>query len=782
MRRQVLPVSDSPSGSTKELYEFGPFRVDAEKEIVVRAGEPVPLTPKTFQILLVLIRNNREVVTKDDLMKTVWPDTFVEEANLSRNIFMLRKALGESAQDHRYIVTVPGRGYRLAESVRMVPDQELSVVAASHARMQLEVKDTRPWRWVATIAALAIVASGFVLYRYFSQRRAKLSATDTVVLADFNNSTRDPVFDQTLRQGLAIQLEQSPFLSIIPDQRIQHVLRLMGQSPNTRLTTEIARGICERTGSAAVLEGSIALIGSQYVVGLTATTCRDGRMLDQEQVQAANKEEVLSALSQVASRFRKRIGESLNTIQEHNTPLDEATTPSLEALEAYSTGWQLHRTTGTMAALPFLQRAVEIDPNFALAHATLGREYANIDEFDRAAESSARGWQLQNHASDPEKFFIAATYQILATGNLEQARQTCEAWAHAYPRDATPRTMLAGFPNKASGRYEQAIAWAQQATELNPDFAIAYYNLAVNNFYLGRIEEAENTLRRAAGRGLQIDEYLMLEYDIAFLKNDKTGMQKAADLARERSGGEAWIANREANTLAYSGQLHQAKALFQRSVDQDMQQALPERAALWDAGESLREAWFGNTADAIARANAALKLSNNSEVEYGAALALAIVKDARAESLAENMEKRFPENSVVRFSYMPVLRARIALNHGDTSKAIEALQVAVPYELGATHELIGALYPIYMRGEAYLAAGRGTEAAVEFQKILNHREVVGSDPIGALAHLQLGRACALAGDKAKAKAAYEDFFKLWRDADPGIPLLKQARAEYQRLQ
>lgn len=335
----------------------------------------------------------------------------------------------------------------------------------------------------------------------------------------------------------------------------------MGQSPTTRLTPEIVRGVCERTGSSAVLEGSIAPVANQYVLGLTARTCRDGKVLDQEQVQVANKEGVLRALSAVAGRSRKRVGESLNTIQEHNTPLDEATTPSLAALEAYSTGWKLHRTTGTMAALPFLERAVEIDPNFALAHATLGRLYANIDEFERSAESATRAWQLRDHASDPERFFISATYQILATGNLEQARQTCEAWARAYPRDALPLTMLAGFPNKASGRYEQAIASAQQATELNPDVAIAYYNLAVNNFYLGRIEEAENTVRRATERGLEIDEYLMLEYDIAFLKNDKTAMDRAADRARERSGGEAWIANRQASTLAYSGHLRQAKAL-----------------------------------------------------------------------------------------------------------------------------------------------------------------------------------------------------------------------------
>ncbi len=314
-------MSASHDQKTKELYEFGPFRVDPEKETLVRAGEPVSLTPKTFQILLVLIRNSREVVTKDDLMKTVWPDTFVEEANLSRNIFMLRKALGETAQDHRYIVTVPGRGYRLAENVRLVPDQELTVVAASRSHVQVEVKETQPWRWIAAAAVLLAIGVGVGVLRYVVQRRAVLSATDTVVLADFANSTGDTVFDETLRRGLAIQLEQSPFLSLISDQRIQHMLRLMGRPADTRLTPDVARGVCERTGSAAVLEGSIAPIGSQYVLLLEAKSCRTGEVLDQEQVQAAKKEDVLNALGLIASRFRKRVGESLATIQERNTPL-----------------------------------------------------------------------------------------------------------------------------------------------------------------------------------------------------------------------------------------------------------------------------------------------------------------------------------------------------------------------------------------------------------------------------------------------------------------------------
>jgi tetratricopeptide (TPR) repeat protein len=585
-----------------------------------------------------------------------------------------------------------------------------------------------------------------------------------------------------LRQGLVIQLRQSPFLSLISDQRIAHTLRLMGQRADARLTPEVARGVCERTGSAAILEGSIAPLGSQYVVTLQARSCRTGEVLDQEQVQAARKEDVLNALGQIASRFRNRVGESLTTIQEHNTPLAEATTPSLAALEAYSAGWKVHTAHGAMAALPLLKRAVEIDPNFALAQATLGREYADLDESDLATESATRAWQLRDHTSDREKFFIMANYEGLATGNLEKARQNDEAWANTYPRETLPHTMLSGYVNKAAGRYEQAIVEARKAIELDPDFVIAYYNLGVNNVYLDRVEEAENVLGRAAGRGIEIDEFIMLEHDIAFLKGDQAGMERAVTRARERSGGDTWISNKEAYALAYSGQLKKARVLSQRATDQAMQESQSERAGLWQAGASLREAFFGNATQARQRATTALNHSNNREVAFGTALALAISGDAgRAQALADDMEKRFPEDTVVRFGYLPVLRARLALNQGNASQAIEVLQVTGPYELGASRFLFGALYPIYVRGEAHLAAHQGAEAAIEFQKILDHRGVVGSDPIGALAHLQLGRAFALVGDKTKAKTGYQDFFTLWKDADPDIPILKQARAEYVTL-
>src|SRR6201996_1576133 len=573
-------MTTSENQRVEELYEFGPFRVDPAREMLLKEGVTVPLTPKTFQILLVLVRHGKEIVTKDDLMKTVWPDTFVEEANLSRNIFMLRKALGESPQDHRYIVTVPGRGYRLAEHAQLVSNHEVRVVAAKHSKIQIQVKETKPWGWisVAVVLVLAIVAGAF---RLWPHHKPVLSAKDTVVLADFVNTTGDSVFDGTLRQGMAVQLEQSPFLSLISEGRIQHTLRLMGQPADARLTPETAREVCGRTGSAAVLEGSIASIGNQYVVGLRATNCRTGDILDEEQLQAPKKEDVLNALSQLASKFRTRVGESLATVEKHNTPLAEATTPSLEALEAYSAASMVHSSSGSIAALPLFKRATEIDPGFAMAHAWLGRIYADLDESDLAAESTTRAWQLRDRASDHERFFIMAAYESLVTGNLQEARQTCESWAQTYPRDAGTHMLLSGMVNKTEGKYENSRAEAQKTIELDRNFGMGYYSLAASNAYLDLLDEAENDLRRGVGRGLETDEFVMLEYDIAFLRKDQAGMDRAAARAQGRAAGENWISGREALAFAYSGHLQQARSLSRRAVNQAKQAGQHERAGLW---------------------------------------------------------------------------------------------------------------------------------------------------------------------------------------------------------
>ena len=637
------------------------------------------------------------------------------------------------------------------------------------------------------VAAAAVGLTLFAAGYFYSHRTPKLTDKDTLVLADFLNNTGDPVFDGTLRQGLAVQLAQSPYLSLVSDQRIQRTLRLMDRPADAKLTPELAREICERTASAAVLEGSIAPIGSQYVVGLSARSCRTGDVVDEEQMRATRKEDVLGALSQIASKFRTRVGESLAAVEQHDTSLAVATTQSLDAWKAYSTAWNVAASMGDDAAVPLFKRAIAIDPNFAMAYAALGRMYGGSEEPGLSAESTRKAYQLRDRASDAEKFYITASYDVQVTGNLEKAQQTCEAWARTYPREASPHHFLARIIYHPSGKYEQAIDESRKSIELDPDFAVGYSHLACSYQYLDRLTEAENTLQRAAARKLETPVFLVQRYDIAFLKGDKAGMEREVALGREGSGAEDWISNHQALSLACSGHLQQARTMSRRATELALHAAQREKAALFETVAALREAFFGNAPAARRRAMAALDLSREMYVEYGTALALACSGDSeRAQTLANDLEKRFGEDTSLRFSYIPVLRARLALNHGQPSKAIDLLQIAVPYDLGmprsAIHGNFGALYTVYVRGEAYLAAHQGVEAAAEFQKILDHRGIVVSDPIGALAHLQLGRAFVLAGDTAKAKAAYQDFVGLWRDSDPDIPILKQAQAEYAKLQ
>jgi eukaryotic-like serine/threonine-protein kinase len=639
-----------------------------------------------------------------------------------------------------------------------------------------------PKRWklmvpaAAAIAVLAIVAGG---YFYFN-RKPRLTDKDTIVLADFANTTGDPVFDGTLRQGLAVQLEQSPFLRLLSDERIHGTLGLMSQPGDARLTPEVARDICVRTGSAAVLDGSIASLGTQYVLGLRAKSCQSGNVLDEEQVQAARKEDVLNALGQVAKKFRTRVGESLATVEKHDTPLEEATTPSLEALKVFSTAWKVHSTAGPGPSIPLFKRATEIDPRFAVAYSFLGLSYGNIGESALSAENNTKAYQLRDRASDTEKFFIMATYYQQVTGNLEKTRETYELWGQAYPREIRSPSLLSGAIYPVFGEYEKAIEAAKKSIGIDPNFPFPYVTLATAYQLLDRFPEAAATFQQASERKVDIPDFQVQSYDLAFLMGDKAGMDRLVAQSK-KLGTEDSMSNHEAFVLAYSGHMDQARIMSRKAVDLSLQPGQRETAALYQAAAAVREAFFGNVAEARRSSEAALQLSKARDVEYGAAFALALSGDSsRALTLANDLEKRFPEDTSVRSSYLPVLRALL-----NPAKAIEALRIATPNELGVPlswfNGTFGTLYPVYARGEAYLAAHQGAEAAAEFQKILDHRGIVVADPVGAVARLQLGRAFVLAGDKTKAKGAYQDFLALWKDADPGIPILKQAQSEYAQL-
>ena len=777
-----------PSGaeSGKQIYEFGPFRADPDKEVLLRGGRQVPLTPKNFQLLLVLVRHSKEVVAKDDILKTVWPDTFVEEANLSRNIFMLRKALGESPQDHRYILTVPGRGYRFAEDVHLVPERELTVIAASRAKVQVQVRESRNWKWIVVAAVGIVAVAAAVSYRFFFHTPPALREIDTVVVADFANSTGDSVFDATLRQGLAIQLSQSPFLSLASDDRIQQTLQMMGQPADARLTPGLAREVCQRTGSAGMLEGSIARLGSQYVLGLRASNCQTGQVLAQDQAQAARKEDVLKSLSQIASKLRSQLGESIASVRSYDTPLGNATTSSIEALKAYSMGFKVRRSSGDAAALPFYKRAVELDPQFALAHSMLAITYGSTGQSALAVEEASKAYTLRERVSDNERFFIEAYYEGRATGNEQKAQEICEAWAKAYPRVWFPHSFLSGFIYRVLGNYEMVENEARKAIELDPDNAFGYATLGDSFVYRDRLPEAEAALRAANERKLEDPFFALVQFHIDFLKGDRTGMQNVLAQTQGDPGAEDLLVDQSAFVQATDGHVHEARETLQRAADLAQQASRPERATLFMTRAALWDAFWGNAPEARREALKLLETGAGREVEFGAAFALALSGGSlRSQTIADELERSYPEDTSVRFYYLPSLRGLIALNHGQPSRAISSLEAATPFELGsprsATFLSFGALYPVFVRGKGYLADHQGVQAAREFQKILDHPGIMVGDPIVVLARLDLARAYAIQGDFARARAAYQNFLKLWKDADPDIPILQQAKAECAKL-
>ena len=631
------------------------------------------------------------------------------------------------------------------------------------------------WK-VVVPAALVITALAASSYFYL-HRTPKLTDKDTIVLADFTNTTGDPVFDGTLRQGLAVQLEQSPFLSLVPEQLVQQTLRLMGQPPDARLTPEIARDLCQRTQSAAVLDGSIASLGSQYVLGLKAVNCLTGDSLAEEQATADGKERVLKALGDSATKLRAKLGETLSTVQKFDTPLEQATTPSLEALQAYSLGRKAMVGGDLAVAAPFFQRAIHLDPNFAMAYAALGMSYWNLGESTLGADNTRKAYELRERVSGMEKFYIESHYYQNATGDLEKARQVYELWAQTYPRDVIPpnnlRVIYGDF-----GQHDKALAEARETIRLDPS-ALGYSNLLGAYLSLNRLEEARATASEGQAKKLDSPTLHFSLYSLAFLQSDAVGMAQEVAFGAGQPGVEDVLLGYEADTAAYSGRLEKARMSSRRAVASAERAEEKEAAASYEANGALREALFGNTREARQLASAALALSTGRDVQFTAALALTFAGDTvRALTLADDLGTRFSEDTIVHFNYLPTIRAQLALRRNDSSRAIEVLQAAAPYELGSA----GGLYPVYVRGEAYLSAHQGNEAAAEFQKIIDHRGIVLNEPIGALAHLGLARAYVLQGDTAKAKAAYQDFLTLWKDADPDIPIFIAAKAEYAKLQ
>jgi eukaryotic-like serine/threonine-protein kinase len=778
--------------SSKVLYEFGPFRVDPEKQVLLREDQPIPVTPKTFETLLILVRHSREVVSKDDLMKELWPDSFVEESNLSQNIFMLRKALGDTPEDKRYIVTLPGKGYRFAVEVRTVTQDGDDVVIGSHSRSDMVINHIGPspvltvpvaapaiekprklnWKHALAIAAcVATVAAGAILYLRGHQP-AVLGEKDSVVLADFSNTTGDPVFDETLREGLAVQLEQSPFLRIISDDNLRRTLKQMGRQPDERLNDQVAREVCERTQSKIFISGSIATLGSEFVLGLKAINCLTGETVAEQQTQVLRKEDVLNSLSRQTSILRGKLGESLASIQKFDVRLEQATTPSLEALQNYSLAMKEFYLMRYPSAGTLLHRAIELDPNFALAYARLASLNRNNQQSEDRLENSAKAYALRERVTDRERLYIVEMY-YMARGETEEASQACEAWKKTYPNDAIPNTGLAVI-GAETGHFDKMLEESLQAYQKDVS-VLTSWNLIEAYADLGRLDDADKVLAESKARFPGNDAWLRWGYVLAFLRSDSSEMRRILEAAPSGSTLQRTILGFQFRTELYFGRQREADEYRRHVTQLSRQLGIDERAALYAAVAALQAANNGDFTETQRIAAEESPQLQAKEPLRRLALAYARSGDVRnAERVADQLARLYPTDTLLKNRDLPLVRAAIAVQQNNPLAAIKLLESAAPTELGN-------LDVAYTRGQAYLLLSQGTEAAAELQKIIKYRGVLLNDPPGALPYLQLARAYAMQGDAAKARVEYGDFLALWKDADPDIPIYKQAKAEYAKL-
>ncbi len=637
-----------------------------------------------------------------------------------------------------------------------------------------------PYKGIAVVAAVIVVV-GLAIGGYFLfHPKPALTEKDTIVLADFANTTGDNVFDDSLRQALAAQLGQSPFLNILSDGKVRGTLQLMGKPPDEHLTQSVAQEICERAGGKAVLAGSIAQVGSRYNLILNAINCVTGDTFATADAAADTKDHVLDSLGKVGSEIRSKLGESLGSIQKFNTPIEAATTPSLEALKAYSLGVETDYGQGDAQSISFFKRAIALDPNFAVAYAKLGAIYSNLGQPNLALENIEKAYDLRDRTSEREKLYITAHHFDTVTGELDKAQVNYELWEREYPNDFIPY-LNGALIYSGLGQHEKAAEQNRRALELEPDDVLCYTNLAAEYFALNRLDEAKKVMDQSLARKLDDPSLRSNIYTLLFLQGDAAGMEKQMNWAMGKPGVEDQFFSTQADTEAYFGRLNKARELARRAVESARHNDAKETAALWQSYAAFREAEFGNSASARQQADAALALASSRDIETVSALAYARSGDApRAQSLADKLNKDFPTNTLMQSYYLPAIHALLEIGRNSPDKAIDDLRSAAPYDMGGGTP-IGSLYTAYIRGQAYLEAHKGTEAAAEFQKLIDHRDFVSNFPVGALAHLGLGRAYALQGDTARARAAYQDFFAIWKDADADIPILVAAKAEYAKL-
>jgi DNA-binding winged helix-turn-helix (wHTH) protein/Flp pilus assembly protein TadD len=787
-----LVAMQSPP-SQHRIARFGVFEVDIDGRVLTRGGLRVRLQDQPFSVLALLLEHPGEIVSREAIRQKLWSaDTYVEfDDGLNTAIKKLRTALGDAADNPRFVETIPRRGYRFLAPVTFpetvvassdseqppAPDQIAGASEESSGKRQFP---RRELAWAGAGALVLFLVFGALgLRESLRPKPAKLTQQDMVVLADFVNTTGEPVFTDALKQALSVELGQSPFLNVASGVKVSDTLRNMGRSPNDPVTREAAMEICQRLGSRAILTGSISNLGSHYVVGLEALGCGSGDTLAKDQTEAPNKESVLKALNQVASHVRGQLGESLPSQKKFDLPVD-ATTSSLEALKAYSLGAKTVMQTGEAEAIPFFQHATQLDPNFALSYEALGTVYDNMGEEERANENYSKAYSLRDRLSERERDHIAASYHSGVTGDMEKAREACELWTHSYPRDPSGHSML-GVIYATLGQLERASTEYQEALRLNSEAAVNYGNSAVALIALGRLDEAKASLDTALAQKLDGIILRENEYSLAFLRGDSAEMARQVAWAEGKPGAEDQLLSQQSDTEAYYGRLGKARELSRRAVSSALRNGAKETAATWQINAALRETEVGNRSLARQGVRAALALAPTRDVKTLAALILARTGDASgAKRLIQELENRNPDNTMLKFYWLPTLRASLAVEAGNSEAAVSLLQTAAPYELGEA-AYISNIYPAYVRGQAYLLADNGAAASAEFQKMIDHPGIVQNDILGPMSRLQLARAKAMAGDRDGAKKQYQDFFSLWKDADRDLPILVAAQVEYRKL-
>ena len=790
------------------MKTFQSFRLDLRNHCLWNGEERVRIPPKAFDVLRYLVENPQRLVTQDELLEALWPDTYVNPEVLRKYILDVRKILGDRPDRPEFIETVPKRGYRfvaavsddgaaepLSASAAIVPAAPAEV-AGKHFTASAATANTHTLRWrILGGVAIVIVALGSVARIYFSRRAQALSEKDTVVLADFANSTGDPVFNDTLKTALSVALNQSPFLNVVSDNRVAATLKLMTRPPDTKLMPDIARELCMRTGSKTYIAGSIASLGSEYVIGVKAVNCQTGDTLAEQQVTADDKEKVLNRVGDAAAKLRGQLGESLASVQKYDVPLEQATTSSLEALQEYSRGVKINGEKGVAAALPHNQRAIELDPNFAMAYRALAGNYLGLLQLGRASEYFSKAFELREHASQREKLLIVEDYYHRVTGELEKAAQANQDTIDNYPRDRRAYLDLSQTYG-SGGQYGQALKVAHQYQQLAPDNVGGYDQIANVNMALQHFDEARKAIQEAQAR--KLDDYFLhvALYGLGFLGSDSRTMTTEQRWFREDPAYENSGLSLDSDTEAYAGRIRKARELTKRAVDSAVRTDSKENGAIWWENAALREAAVGNFVEARSDAAAGLQLYPPSpSVQVEAALAYALVGDAsQAQPLWRDLNQRYPLSTQVQSLWLPSISAQIAIDRKNAAAGIEQLERALsPIEYGNITFInqVSCLYPTYIRGQAFLAAGQGVQAAAEFKKILDHSGIVWNCWTGALARLGVARANALQAKtsqganadaaRVRALAAYKDFLALWKDADPDVPILKEAKSEYTKL-